>query len=174
LADDLVGLYDDTQKPDWKWFENILAYDNARLTQALFLAYESVGKREYLEVAEGALRFLTDVTTVEGKYVPIGNRGWYVRGKVRALYDQQSIEAGATVEAEASAYKLTRSEVYEKAVRQALGWFFGLNTKSAKVYDEATGACCDGITEAGLNENQGSESTVSFLLAAATFLDCFA
>ena len=174
LADSLVDLYNTNHATDWKWFEKILSYDNARLTQALLLAYQSLGKDAYLEVAEEALRFLENVTTIEGRFVPIGNRGWYVRGKVRALYDQQSIEAGAMVEAAALAYKITRSEVYEKALRQALGWFFGLNTKSAKVYDEATGACCDGITEAGLNENQGSESTVSLLLAVATFLECFA
>lgn len=174
LADDLVDLYSATHKPDWKWFENILAYDNARLSHALFLAYESVGKREYVEVGEETLRFLTEVTTIEGKHVPIGSGGWYVRGKNRALYDQQPIDAGAMAEAAAFAYKMTKFEEYQTTLRQALGWFFGLNTKSAKVYDEATGACYDGITQMGLNQNQGSESTVSFLLAVATLLECVA
>ncbi len=174
LADSLVDLYNANHGTDWKWFENILSYDNARLTQALLLAHQSLGTKEYLEVAEETFQFLHDLTTIEGNFVPVGSRGWYVRGKERALYDQQPIEAGAMVEAAALACKIARSKVHERALRQALGWFFGLNTKSAKVYDEATGACYDGITEAGLNENQGSESTVSLLLAVATFLECFA
>ena len=105
---------------------------------------------------------------------PSGVEGWYARDKERALYDQQPIEAGTMAEAAAIGYKVTGSEVYERALREGLGWFFGLNTKSVKVYDEATGACHDGITEVGLNENQGSESTISLLLAAATFLECVA
>jgi hypothetical protein len=75
------------------------------------------------------------------------------------------------VETTAFAYKLTYNPLYEKAMRQALGWFFGLNTKFVAVYDGATGACHDGITSAGLNENQGAESTVSFLLAAVTAIE---
>jgi hypothetical protein len=172
LADSLADLYNTNQGTDWKWFENILSYDNARLPQALFSAYHCLGSNEYLEVAEKTFWFLQDVTTMKEKFVPIGNRGWYLRGKQRALYDQQPVEAGVMVEAAALAYKITRSEVYERTLRQALGWFFGLNTKSVKVYDEATGACHDGITEIGLNENQGSEATISVLLAVATFLEC--
>ncbi len=174
LADSLVDSYRANHRADWKWFENILSYDNARLPQALFLAYHSLGTDEYLEVAEETFRFLQDTTTIEEKFVPIGSRGWYTRGNERAVYDQQPIEAGAMAEAAALAYTITRSGVYETALRQALGWFFGLNTKSAKVYDEATGACHDGITEIGLNENQGSESTVSLLLAVTTFLEFLA
>lgn len=172
MADELVSLYKSMQKPDWRWFENILAYDNARLSHALFSAYESIGKREYLDVAEETLGFLANVTTVEGKFVPIGNRGWYVIGKDRATYDQQPLEAGAMAEASALAYKITRSNKYDEILHHALGWYFGLNTKSVKVYDEATGACCDGISQMGLNQNAGSESTISFLLAVVTLLEC--
>ncbi|MGA2789206.1 MAG: hypothetical protein ABSF00_00365 [Candidatus Bathyarchaeia archaeon] len=172
LADSLVDLYNANHGPDWKWFENIISYDNARLPQALLSAYHSLGADEYLKVAQETFRFLQEQTTIEGKFVPIGSMGWYARGKERALYDQQPLEAGTMVEAAAIGYKITGSEVYERALREALGWFFGLNTKSVNVYDEATGASHDGITEVGLNENQGSESTISLLLATATFLEC--
>jgi hypothetical protein len=87
------------------------------------------------------------------------------------MYDQQPIEAGAMVEATSLAFRLTGSESHEQAIRQALGWFFGMNTKMVKVYDESTGACSDGINEAGLNENQGAESTLAFLLAAEAFIE---
>jgi hypothetical protein len=174
LADSLVDLYKANRGTDWKWFENILSYDNARLPQALLFAYQSLGKDEYLKVAKETLRFLQEQTTIEGKFVPIGSHGWFARGKERALYDQQPLEAGTMAETAAVAYEITGSEVYREVLREALGWFFGFNTKSVKVYDEETGACHDGITELGLNENQGSESTVSLLLAVATFLKCVA
>jgi hypothetical protein len=171
LADGLLGLYNKNHAQDWKWFENILSYDNARLSQALLVAYQLLDEQEYLDVAQESLQFLENVTTIDGTYVPIGSKGWYVKGGDRALYDQQPIEAGAMVEATALAYRLTRSAGHEKALRQALGWFLGVNTKSVSVYDESTGACHDGITPEGLNENQGAESIVAFLLAAEAFAE---
>jgi hypothetical protein len=171
IADTLVALYNRNRVSDWRWFENILAYDNARLSQALLVAYESMRDKVYLEVAEESLRFLGKVTTINGTYVPIGNKGWYVKDGQRALYDQQPIEAGTMVEATTLAYKLTGSQSYEQSMRQALGWFSGLNTKMVELYDESTGACSDGINETGLNENQGAESTLAFLLAAEAFIE---
>ena len=171
IADSLVALYSSNRVSGWEWFENILSYDNARLSQALLAAYESIRRQVYLEVAEETLLFLKNVTTINEMYVPIGNQGWYVKGGRRAFYDQQAIEAGSMVEATTLAYKLTESQSYEQGIRRALGWFFGLNTKSVKLYDESTGACSDGINEGGLNENQGAESTLAFLLAAEAFIE---
>jgi len=128
----------------------------------------------YLTVAEATLQFLKKTQTINEVFVPIGNRGWYVRGKTRAVYDQQPIEPGAMIEAATIAYRLNRSKLYEEMLRQALGWFFGINTKSVRLYDDSTGACCDGLTPEGLNENQGAESTLAFLLAAEAFVNGFA
>lgn len=171
IAGSLVALYNRNRVPDWEWFENSLSYDNARLSQALLAAYQSTSNELYLHVADESLRFLTKVTTIGGTHVPIGNQGWYTKGGRRALYDQQPIEAGGMVEAATLAYKLTGSESYEQSMRQALGWFYGMNTKLVKVYDESTGACSDGINETGLNQNQGAESTLAFLLAAEALVE---
>ena len=173
MADSLIQLYDLNQTSGWEWFENTLTYDNPRLSQALLAAFQSLGEKRYLTVAEETLRFLKNNTTIGETYVPIGSGGWYPKGGERALYDQQPIEAGAMVEATALAYKFTRSEVYEATLRQAFGWFLGQNTKSVTVYDESTGASYDGINKMGLNENQGAESMLAFLLAAATFIETF-
>ena len=171
LANSLLECYNHNRSPDWEWFEGILSYDNARLSQALLAAYQSLGEKVYLDAAERSLGFLIKATTIDGNFVPIGSDGWYVKGGKRAFYDQQPIEAGGMVETTALAHKLTHSTLYETTLRQALGWFYGINTKSVRIYDESTGACYDGITQSGLNENQGSESTLAYLLAAATFIE---
>lgn len=158
----------------WEWFENVLTYDNARLSQALFAAYEELGNEQFLGAAKRSLSFLLRATTEKETHVPIGNNGWYPKDGKAARYDQQPVDAGVMVETTALAYKLTGEPIYEKGFRQALGWFFGLNTKAVVVYDYTTGACHDGITSAGLNENQGAESTVSFLLGAASAIETFA
>jgi len=173
MADHLVELYYANRALNWEWFENILTYDNPRLSQAMFAAYQVLGEKRYLTVAEKTLQFLVEASMVDGVLAPIGSEGWYQNGGKRALYDQQPIEAGAMVETTALAYRLTRLKVYETALRNALGWFFGLNTKAVTLYDESTGACYDGVNQEGLNQNQGAESTLAFLLAALTFIETF-
>jgi hypothetical protein len=173
LGNDLLKEFERNTTEGWEWFENMLTYDNARLSQALFVAYETLGKEKFLDAAEKSLSFLLRATTEKETHVPIGNNGWYTKGRKAAVYDQQPVDAGAMVETTALAYKLTGRGIYEKAFRQALGWFFGINTKAVAVYDHTTGACYDGITPSGLNENQGSESTISFLLGAATAVENF-
>jgi len=173
LADSLADAYDKNRAEDWEWFERILTYDNPRLSQALLAAYSALGQPTYREIAESTLRFLMTVESVDGRFAPIGSRGWYHRGGTKALYDQQPIETGAMVETATLAVKTMGAEVYEHGLRAVLGWFFGMNSKWINVYDEATGACYDGITQAGLNQNQGAESTVAFLLGAERFVEAF-
>jgi hypothetical protein len=173
LATALVESFNSNHTSNWKWFESILTYDNARIPQALLMAHQSLGSDRYLKVARETLDFLQNVTEISGIYAPVGSKGWYAKGGTRALYDQQPVDAGAMVETTCLAYQQTRSEVYEKLLRSAFGWYFGSNTKSVAIYDEQTGACYDGVMESGRNENQGAESVISFLLAAVSFLDTF-
>jgi hypothetical protein len=173
LADSLVAIYRVNRTSDWKWFENVLTYDNPRLSEAMFSAYQSLKEEPYRNIAEESMQFLVNVETIDEILVPIGHRGWYVKGGDRAMYDQQPIEPGSMVEASALAHSVTGSKVYEEFVRRALGWFLGFNTKKARVYDDSTGGCFDGIGEQGLNENQGSESTLAFLLASVSLIRNF-
>lgn len=173
IADTLLKQYTATSTPGWEWFENSLTYDNARMSQALLVAHQTLGDQAFLSAGLDSLSFLAMETTKDAIFVPIGSNGWYMKGGERALYDQQPVDTGAMVETVVLAHKLTQLPAHEKTLRQALGWFFGLNTKCVEVYDNATGACYDGITAEGLNENQGSESTVAFLLAAAVLIETY-
>ena len=173
ISADLLQAYQLNKDGEWKWYENTLTYDNARLSQAMFLAYEHLHDEALLRAGKDTLRFLNDAETQNGMSTPIGNNGWYTKGKTKALYDQQPIEPAALVEAAANAYRLTGDRSYEGMARQALGWFFGINTKNAIVYDAESGASFDGVGERGLNQNQGAESTIAFLLGAEEFLRCF-
>jgi len=173
ISADLLKAYEVNKDGAWQWYENILSYDNPRLSQAMLVGYELLHDEVLLNAGEETLRFLNNAETQNGICTPIGNNGWYTKGKAKALYDQQPIEPGAMVEAAAIAYRLTHDRSYEDMARQALGWFFSMNTNNVIVYDAASGACYDGVGERGLNQNQGAESTIAFLLAAEEFLTCF-
>ncbi len=161
----LKGQFEAESVGEWRWFESYLTYSNPRLPQALFAAHESTGDEESLRVAKSSLDFLIENQMLEGVFVPVGTRGWCTRDGVRAMYDQQPIEASCMVEASLAALDSTGDEGYRDAALKAFGWYHGGNTLGVELYNGGTGTCYDGITPEGLNQNQGAESTLSYYLA---------
>lgn len=166
LVGQLVTAYRGNSSDDWRWFEDILSYENWRLSECLFEA--SLIGEKCLEVAEEVLRFLISVEFRNGMLIPVGSEGWYKRNHVKAEFDQLPVEAGSAVEALAVAAKATGSTRYWDLALQALEWYHGRNLKNVMLYDAKTGACYDGISPAGLNQNKGAESTLSYLLAVSS------
>jgi hypothetical protein len=165
LSDELLEHYANACSSNWNWFESYLTYANSRLPQALFEAYRETKQNKYVRVAEESLKFLLEVQIINDKFVPIGNHGWYEKGKSRSMYDQQSVEASSMTEAALSAYRATENSHYKTMARTIFNWFLGENTQNCFVYNTVTGGCYDGITEKGLNLNQGAEATVCYLSA---------
>lgn len=169
LANDLINLYKENSSEDWVWFEPYLTYANAKLPEALFLAHEATGDLRYLEVAKKTLNFLLDLSIINDKLYPIGEKGWYNRDDKRAFFDQQPIDASSTVQACLTALEITGNRgYYDKAVI-SFNWFLGHNHLNQMIYDEATGGCFDGLGEHSLNYNQGAESTIEYLIARVLF-----
>jgi hypothetical protein len=98
-------------------------------------------------------------------FAPIGSNGFYPRGQRKALFDQQPVEACAMVSACLAAGRVTGAPRWAEHARRAFNWVLGQNHLQQSVYDATTGGCRDGLHADRANENQGAESTVSFLLA---------
>jgi glycosyltransferase involved in cell wall biosynthesis len=168
LTDRLIACYDRTagEDDDWPWFEDILAYDNARISHALIASGRSSGHERALDVGLKSLAWLVGQQKAPGGHFrPIGCVGFYRRGHDRAQFDQQPLEAWATVSACLAAYQATDETVWLKEARVAFEWFLGSNDLGLELYDAKTGGGCDGLQEDRVNQNQGAESTLSFLLA---------
>jgi hypothetical protein len=58
---------------------------------------------------------------------------------------------------------VTRDATWYDTANQAFEWFLGRNALGLTVYDPETGGCRDGLHIDRLSENQGAESTLSFL-----------
>ena len=171
LSAEMLHRYEDTRASDWVWFEDFMSYSNARLPQAMLLAYDAIGEPQLLSCGESTLGFLWDaVLTTKGVISVIGNDGWYIRDQQRAISDEQAIDVGALVEALLDAYRVTgKVQYYENACR-CFSWFTGNNRLNAPIYDEATGGCFDGLSlQEGVNQNVGAESTIAYLLCRLAF-----
>ena len=166
LAARLLTRFEDASRGDWPWFEDCVTYSNARLSQAILTAGKWMGNEKMVSVGLRSLDWLvTQQTSPEGYFAPIGSNGFYARGGARAWFDQQPVEACATVSACLDAHRITGNVRWSREASRAFLWFLGQNQRQAIVYDAITGGCRDGLHADRPNENEGAESTLSFLLA---------
>ncbi|NVM56740.1 MAG: glycosyl transferase family 1, partial [Desulfobacterales bacterium] len=162
----LVELFEKCSSSDWLWFEDVLSYCNAKLPHALLECGPPMSDDRITQIGLDTLEWLTAIqTSDQGYFLPIGNSGFYSRGKQRARFDQQPIEAYATVSACIGAYDITGDEKWRKEARKAFDWFLGRNDLNLPLYDPRTGGCRDGLHPDRLNQNEGAESTIAFLIS---------
>ena len=113
-----------------------------------------------------SLTWLLDIQrSAQGNLAPIGSNGFFERGGTTAAFDQQPVEACTIVSACLAARRVTRDPRWTRDARRAFNWFLGQNDLHIPLYDATTGGCRDALHVDRANENQGAESTLSFLLA---------
>jgi hypothetical protein len=150
----------------WPWAEPVLTYENALIPRALIVVGRYRGDRRLaLQGFETLDWLITTQTTPDGRFSPVGNNGWWPQGGRRARFDQQPVEAAAMILACEAALDATGEPRYRAAAEAAYGWFLGANDSSLVLADTATGGCRDGLGRGSVNENQGAESTLSWLMA---------
>ena len=167
LANRLLDIYERSHSDTWRWFEKSLSYSNARLSQALILAGWRSDNQRMIEAGMDSLKWLVAEQHRDDKeiFVPIGSNGFFIEGNEKARFDQQPVEACATISACLEVYRLTEESQWLEEARRVFGWFLGKNDLQVPLYDALTGGCRDGLHPDRVNENQGAESTLSFLMA---------
>jgi glycosyltransferase involved in cell wall biosynthesis len=164
LARRLIELYYKNHSEDWPWFEDIATYCNPILPQSLIRYGRSTGDEEAVEIGMDSLEWLVKLQQSEhGWIMPIGSMGFYRRNGDIAYFDQQPVEVYSLISACLDAYRTTKDFTWYNSASQAFEWFFGRNAVGLPVYDSETGGCRDGLQIDRLNENQGAESTLSFI-----------
>lgn len=166
LAERLHGLFRHIDRPEWPWCETRVTYCNARLPQALIAAGSWMGNPDMLATGLRSLEWLMTIQrTPDGYFAPVGTNGFFDRGMTAAVFDQQPVEACATVSACMHAFRATGDHRWAEHARNAFTWFLGQNQLQQPLYDPVSGGCRDALHVDRVNENQGAESTLSFLLA---------
>ena len=166
LATRLDDGFRQRSTPDWPWPEVSVTYENALLPRALIVAGRILESEPMVDRGLRSLDWLIDAqTAADGHLSPVGNE-WWPRGGDMSRFDQQPIEATALLLAAEAARAVTGGVRYEAVMERAYAWFLGANDLGLYVADPARGACCDGLTQTGVNVNEGAESTLMWLMAA--------
>ena len=168
LTTRLLELFQANSSKEWQWFEPIATYDNAKLSHAMILSGHWTSRGEVFQAGLQSLRWLVERQRAKaGHFAPIGSNGFWTRGGERARFDQQPVEAYATISACLEAFGLTHDEYWKRASRRCFEWFLGRNDLGESLYDSSTGGCRDALHQDRVSQNQGAESSLAFYLSLA-------
>lgn len=173
FAGRLMQMYRHESSDSWKWYESYLTYANSVLPEAMLCAYAVTHEKEYKEIAKESFDFLLANTFTENSIKVISNRSWHVKGQEKSLYGEQPIDVAYTILALRKFHDIFKEEKYLNKMEIAFNWFLGNNHLKQIIYNPCTGGCFDGLEETHVNLNQGSESTVSYLMARLTIAKYF-
>ncbi|WP_293875273.1 MULTISPECIES: glycosyltransferase family 4 protein [unclassified Sphingomonas] len=167
FPDDQIALLDAARRPEWQWFEIVLAYDNARLPQALIVAGHALGRKDLVTCGLETLDWIVGKqTSPEGRFRAVGTESFHRPYADPLQFDQQPLEAQATVDACIAAYQVTGDPRWVTEAERAYGWYLGQNDLDLPLASPLDGGCFDGLMPTGLNRNQGAESILALQLAS--------
>lgn len=165
LADRLISALAAAEAVGRPWFEAGLAYDNARLCEALIVSGRAARVPAWTAAGLRSLRWLVvEQTAPSGVFRPAGSHGFHDVGQPPRRFDQQPLEATATIAACLAARSVDDDPSWRTEADRAFAWFLGENDLSIPLIDLETGGCRDGLHPDRANENRGGESVVSWLM----------
>ena len=153
--------------PSWTWFEPTLSYDNARLPQALITSGHALNRPDWVSGGLESLVWLGRIQTApNGYFRAVGSLTGSAPYAPPTRFDQQPIEACATLDAALAAFQATGHAKWMTMAKAAHAWFYGENDLGQSLSD-GRGGCYDGLSPIGLNRNQGGESILALQMANA-------
>ena len=161
----LIDHYNINNHDGWHWYEALLAYDNAILPLAMLHATSILNEGRIREVAFESMNFLVKNTMKDGNLSIIGNEQWFKKDEERSVFAQQPVDAMGMVLMFRQAYNITGDKSYLTKLFKSFRWFLGENDLRISLYNHDTQGCCDGIESYGVNQNQGAESTIAYLVS---------
>ena len=147
----------------------MVSYANAKLPHALILSGRCMNNAHDAGTRPQSLALADQNSNLGCRRFPARSaRTDFIRAARNARsFDQQPIEAQATISACIEAYHATGDMFWVAEARRAFEWFLGRNDLGLALYDPGTGGCRDGLHMDRLSQNQGAESTLAFLLSLA-------
>lgn len=161
----LIDHYNINNHDNWHWYEALLAYDNAILPLAMLHATSILREDKIKKVAFESMDFLVKHTMKNDYLSIIGNEEWFMKDGEPSVYAQQPVDAMGMVLMFGQAYNLTGDKSYLTKLFKSFRWFLGENDLRVSLYNHDTQGCCDGIESYGVNQNQGAESTIAYLVS---------
>ncbi len=162
----LLALLSTYRRAGWGWFEPTLAYDNARLPEALMRAGRRLDDPAMRAEGLATMAWLDGIQTNEDQQFRAVGTDSFGRAYAAPLpFDQQPLEAWATIDAARVAAELSGDDRWIATAHRAYGWYHGVNDLGLPLGSTSDGGCFDGLMSDRVNLNQGAESVLAFQFA---------
>ena len=159
----LEATHERSSLDGWRWFEDRLTYDNARIPHALIVGGAALEREQAVATGLESLVWLGDECGLADGLLRLPGHLGRGRGEpAPGGGDEQPLDASALVEAELAAFAVTGDPEHGSRAQRAFEWFLGRNRLGLPLYDFATGGCSDGLGDEAVNANEGAESTLAF------------
>ncbi len=166
LALGLLDKFNGVASPEWNWFEDYLTYANSVLSEGMMYAHLATGREDYQRVAYQSFDFLLECLFVkDGQIKVVSNDGWWMKGDICKPGGEQPIDVCYTITALSLFHQVSQRPDYQEKLHAAFSWYLGNNHLGQIIYNPVTGGCFDGLEAGHVNQNQGAESTVCYLIA---------
>ncbi|MCP9768666.1 glycosyltransferase [Lacihabitans sp. LS3-19] len=168
FADRIVQMYRHESSKNWEWYEDYLTYGNSLLPEAMAMSYVATQNPVYKQIAIASFDFLLKNIFRNDKIKVVSNQNWIKKGEDFIKENEggeQPIDVAYTILALTTFFNIFKDESYLIKRERAFEWFLGNNHLHQIIYNPCTGGCYDGLESTYVNLNQGSESTVSYLMA---------
>jgi len=71
------------------------------------------------------------------------------------------------------AFKLFKNHKYLERLFNCYLWFLGENQLNVPLYDHESGGCYQGLTFKGVSKNEGTESTLAYIISHLSVLEAY-
>ena len=166
LGPRLTAALRTARQPGWRWFEATLGYDNARMPEAVIRAGTRLRDPDMIADGFDAFDWLDKIqTSEEERFRAVGTDSFGRPFRAPLPFDQQPLEAWATVDAALHAAEVSGDPRWHAVARRAHEWYLGGNDLSLPVASTDEGGCFDGLMSDRVNLNQGAESVLAYQFA---------
>ena len=138
-----------TPRTTWRWFEDALSYDNARLPQALIVGGAALGRDDDVAIGLESLRWLGDECGLDDGMLRLPG---HLRPTIATSRPRARATSSRSTPPRSSRPSWPRSPSpatpeHGARAQLAFDWFLGRNRLDRPLYDFATGGCSDGLGE---------------------------
>ncbi len=174
FADRMVQMYREESSENQEWFEGSYSYANSILPEAMLYAWLLTSEKEYKDIALSSFGYWLSCTFNENGIKMISNKKGTPESGDDHPYanEEQPLDVASTIMTLSKFYRVFGDKSYKVKMETGFSWFLGNNRLNNTVYDTITGGCHDGLQELHVNQNQGAESTLSYLMARLTMETC--
>lgn len=166
IINELVTRHSESSDDSFQGFSDSYTYCATLPIEALLISIPYKDDKEAVHRARNSLDFLGQHLIDNNTFYPIGNDGWFQKGRTPSRYSQQGIEAAKFTESCVLAYQIFNDEKYKQWATTSYQWFLGNNSDKVSLLGP-DGEVFDGIDIGGkLNTNCGAESVIAYLKAA--------